>query len=131
MIFLVFIPLQKHQISVFAPILEKSPAQQKFVLLAMTNSNDKSTGNKGSKGQNVRAGVAVEAAELVADLQDQLTAIEARLDSLYAASPRITALITSVEARAARLRERLTLAENRIGVLHPKSNHLSLFDNLN
>ena len=67
----------------------------------------------------------------VADLQDQLTTIEAKLDSLYAASPNGSAFITSVEARAASLRDRLTLAEARRGVLHPKSNHLSLFDNLN
>ena len=93
--------------------------------------NDPTIEYTGNEGSNVRAGVAVEAAELVADLQDRLTAIEARLDDLYTISPRGTALITSVEARAARLREQLTLAENRRGVLHPKSNYLSLFDNLN
>ena len=50
-------------------------------------------------------------------LQDQLTAIEARLDVLFAASPRDIALITSVEARAARLGERLILAESQRGML--------------
>jgi capsule polysaccharide export protein KpsE/RkpR len=50
-------------------------------------------------------------------LQDQLIAIEARLDDLYAAHPNGSALITSVEARAVSLRERLILAETQRGVL--------------
>ena len=50
-------------------------------------------------------------------LQNHLTDIEARLDVLFDADPRDTALITSLEARAARLGERLILAETPRGVL--------------
>jgi capsule polysaccharide export protein KpsE/RkpR len=55
--------------------------------------------------------------ERMTSLQDQLIAIEARLDVLFAADQRDSALITSVEARAASLRERLILAETQRGGL--------------
>jgi capsule polysaccharide export protein KpsE/RkpR len=50
-------------------------------------------------------------------LQDQLIAIEARLDVLFAADPRDSALISEFQARAASLRERLILAETQRGLL--------------
>jgi hypothetical protein len=50
-------------------------------------------------------------------LQNQLTAIEARLDVLFDADPRDSALISELQARAARLGERLILAETPKGVL--------------
>ena len=54
--------------------------------------------------------------ERMSSLQNQLTAIEARLDLLFAAEPRDSALITSLEARAARLGA-MILAETPRGVL--------------
>ena len=54
--------------------------------------------------------------ERMSSLQNQLTAIEARLDLLFAAEPRGSALITSLEARAARLGA-MILAETPRGVL--------------
>jgi hypothetical protein len=49
-------------------------------------------------------------------LQDQLIAIEARLDVLFAADPRDSALISEFQARAARLGA-IILAETQRGVL--------------
>ena len=49
-------------------------------------------------------------------LQNQLTAIEARLDVLFDADPRDSALISELQARAARLGA-MILAETPRGVL--------------
>jgi capsule polysaccharide export protein KpsE/RkpR len=50
------------------------------------------------------------------NLQDQLIAIETRLDDLFAADPRDIPLISEFQARAARLGA-MILAESQKGVL--------------
>ena len=54
--------------------------------------------------------------ERMTTLQNQLTAIEARLDVLFDADPRDSALISELQARAARLGA-MILAETPRGVL--------------